>query len=284
MAHLLKGAPAAAAVKAQTKERADRLKAAGITAALAVLEFGERPDNAAYLRGIAKNAEACGVALRHLTEPEDASQAQAEAALEALNRDPSVHGILLMRPLPKQLDEARLCSRLAPEKDVDCATDLSLAGVFEGKDLGFAPCTAQAVMEILRFYGAELAGRDCVIVGRSLVVGRPLSMLLLQENATVTLCHSKTKDLPALTRRADIVVAALGKAKALGPEHFGQDQILVDVGIHRLPDGSLCGDIDFAAAEPKAQAITPVPGGVGAVTTAVLLSHVVKAAEAQQKN
>ena len=283
MEHILKGAPAAAAIKAKLSEEAGRLAAGGITPALAVLEFGERPDNAAYLRGIRKNAEACGVVLRHVTQPEDASQEAAEKALEALNQDPSVHGILLLRPLPKQLNEARLCSRLAAEKDVDCATDLSLAGVFEGKELGFAPCTAQAVMEILSFYGADPAGKDCVIVGRSLVVGRPLSMLLLKQNATVTLCHSRTKDLPAMTRRADIVVAALGKAKALGAEHFSKDQILIDVGIHRLEDGSLCGDID-PAAEAKAKAVTPVPGGVGAVTTAVLLSHVVQAAAKQQNN
>ena len=279
MEHLFKGAPAAAAVKAQTKEKAEALLARGITPTLAVLEFGERADNAAYLRGIRKNAEACGVTLRHLTKPETLSQAEAEEAVLALNRDGAVHGILLMRPLPAGLDEARLCGLLAPEKDVDCATDLSLAGVFAGKALGFAPCTAQAVVELLKFYGVPLAGANCVIVGRSLVVGRPLALLLLQENATVTVCHSRTKDLAALTRRADIVVAALGKAKALGAEHFSEDQILIDVGIHRLEDGTLCGDLDFAAAEPKARAVTPVPGGVGAVTTAVLLSHVVRAAE-----
>ena len=279
MEHILKGAPVAAAIKARTKEQADALAARGILPTLAVLEIGERADNAAYLRGIRKNAGSCGIEVRHVTLPEDVSQAGAEEALKALNEDASVHGILLLRPLPKQIDEAALCGMIAPEKDADCATDLSLAGVFAGKKLGFAPCTAQAVMEILKFYGAELAGARCTVVGRSLVVGRPLAMLLLHENATVTLCHSKTKDLPAVTRSADIVVAALGKAKALGGEHFGENQILIDVGIHRLEDGTLCGDIDFAAAEPKAAAITPVPGGVGAVTTAVLLSHVAQAAE-----
>ena len=279
MEHILKGAPVAAAIKARTKEQADALAARGILPTLAVLEIGERADNAAYLRGIRKNAGSCGIEVRHLTLPEDVSQAGAEEALKALNEDASVHGILLLRPLPKQIDEAALCGMIAPEKDADCATDLSLAGVFAGKKLGFAPCTAQAVMEILKFYGAELAGARCAVVGRSLVVGRPLAMLLLHENATVTLCHSKTKDLPAVTRSADIVVAALGKAEALGGEHFGENQILIDVGIHRLEDGTLCGDIDFAAAEPKAAAITPVPGGVGAVTSAVLLSHVAQAAE-----
>ena len=279
MEHILKGAPVAAAIKARTKEQADALAARGVTPTLAVLEIGERADNAAYLRGIRKNAGSCGIEVRHVTLPEDVSQAEAEEALKALNEDASVHGILLLRPLPKQIDEAALCGMIAPEKDADCATDLSLAGVFAGKKLGFAPCTAQAVMEILKFYGAELAGARCAVVGRSLVVGRPLAMLLLHENATVTLCHSKTKDLPALARGADIVVAALGKAKALNGEYFGENQILIDVGIHRLEDGTLCGDIDFAAAEPKAAAITPVPGGVGAVTTAVLLSHVAQAAE-----
>ena len=278
MEHILKGAPVAAAIKARTKEQADALAARGIFPTLAVLEVGERADNAAYLRGIQKNAGSCGIEVRHVTLPEDASQNEAEAVLQSLNTDASVHGILLLRPLPKQIDEAALCGMIAPEKDADCATDLSLAGVFAGKKLGFAPCTAQAVVEILKFYGAELAGARCAVVGRSLVVGRPLAMLLLNENATVTLCHSKTKDLPAATRGADIVVAALGKAKALGGEHFGENQILIDVGIHRTEEGTLCGDVDFAAAEPKAAAITPVPGGVGAVTTAVLLSHVAQAA------
>ena len=278
MEHILIGAPVAAAIKARTKEQADALAVRGIFPTLAVLEVGERADNAAYLRGIQKNAGSCGIEVRHVTLPEDASQNEAEAVLQSLNADVSIHGILLLRPLPKQIDEAALCGMIAPEKDADCATDLSLAGVFAGKKLGFAPCTAQAVVEILKLYGAELAGARCAVVGRSLVVGRPLAMLLLNENATVTLCHSKTKDLPAATRGADIVVAALGKAKALGGEHFGENQILIDVGIHRTEEGTLCGDVDFAAAEPKAAAITPVPGGVGAVTTAVLLSHVAQAA------
>ena len=278
MDHILKGAPVAAAIKERTKQKAEELSARGILPTLAVLEVGERADNAAYLRGIQKNAETCGIRLQHITLPEESTQEAVLDALGRLNEDPNVHGILMLRPLPKQLEEATLCAAIRPEKDVDAATDLSLAGVFAGKKLGFAPCTAQAVMEILKFYGAELSGARCAVVGRSLVVGRPLAMLLLAENATVTLCHSKTKDLPAMTREADIVVAAIGKAKALGGEHFREGQILLDVGIHRLEDGTLCGDIDFAAAEVKAAAITPVPGGVGAVTTAVLLSHVTEAA------
>ena len=283
MDHILKGAPVAAAIKARTKDQADRLAARGIGPTLTVLEVGGRADNAAYLRGITKNAEACGITLRPLSFPETVSQAEMLAALEAVNGDLSVHGILLLRPLPEQLDEAALCAAIRPEKDVDAATDLSLAGVFSGKALGFAPCTAQAVMEILKFWEVPLSGLRCAVVGRSLVVGRPLAMLLLGENATVTICHSKTKDLPAVTREADLVVAALGKARALDGRYFSENQILIDVGIHRLEDGSLSGDIDFAAAEPKAQAITPVPGGVGAVTTAVLLSHVVQAAEKNNK-
>ena len=281
MEHLLKGAPVAAAIRERTAKEANRLKEAGIVPVIAVLELGERADNAAYLKGIQKNAGLCDISLRHMRLPETASYAQTEEALEALNRDPAVHGILILRPLPPQIDEAKLCSRIVPEKDVDCATDLSLAGVFEGKALGFAPCTAQAVMEILRFYEVPLSGKKCTVVGRSLVVGRPLAMMLLAENATVTVCHSKTKDLPAITRASDLVVAAIGKAAALGANCFAEGQVLIDVGIHRLLDGSLSGDIDFAAAEPLVEAITPVPGGVGAVTTAVLLAHVVQAASRQ---
>ena len=180
--------------------------------------------------------------------------------------------------MPAQLEEDALCQAITPEKDVDCATDLSLAGVFAGKSLGFPPATPRAVMELLRYYQISLAGKKAVVLGRSLVVGRPLAMLLLQEHATVSICHSKTEDLTVYTRQADIIVAAMGKAKAVGAELLGQDQIIIDVGIHRSEDGSLCGDVDFAAAEPLAAAITPVPGGVGAVTTALLLQQVIEAA------
>ena len=279
MEHLLKGAPVAAAIRERARSASDRLASRGITVTLAVLEIGERLDNAAYVRGIQKNAGLCGVSLRHVTLPEDIPQEAAREAVEALSRDEAVHGILLLRPLPKHLDEAALCGLVCPDKDVDCATDLSLSGVFSGKKLGFAPCTAQAVIEILKYYGAAFSGARCAVVGRSLVVGRPLAMLLLEENATVTLCHSRTKDLAAVTREADIVVAAMGRAKALDGRYFREGQILIDVGIHRLEDGSLCGDIDFAQAETAAAAITPVPGGVGAVTTAVMLEHVTQAAE-----
>lgn len=273
----MKGAPVAGAIRARTREEVSALRQEGRVPCLAVLELGERQDNAAYLRGICRQAEEDGLIVRHILLLEEANQTEVLAAVRELNQDDSVHGILLMRPLPGDLNEQALCDEIAPEKDVDGAGARSLAGVFGGFSGSFSPCTAQAVMEILHYYGVDPEGLDCVLVGRSLVVGRPLAMLLLKENATVTLCHSRTKNLPEITKNASLVVAALGKACALGKEHFTRDQILVDVGIHATEAG-LKGDIDFEAAEPSCRAITPVPGGVGAVTTAVLLSHVAESA------
>lgn len=277
MALLLSGGPVAAAIRERSKKQADILGQAGITPCLALVCVGERPDALSYAGSLTKNASNSGVSARLEALPESISQGEAAARLRLLNQDPAVHGILLLRPLPSHLDENALCQLIAPEKDVDCATDLSLAGVFTDKALGFPPATPRAVMEILHHYNIPLKGKKAVVLGRSLVVGRPLAMMLMGENATVTLCHSQTEDLTVYTRQADIIVAALGKARALGADKLGRQQILIDVGIHRTEEG-LCGDIDFAQAEPLAAAITPVPGGVGAVTTAVLLQQVVEAA------
>ena len=278
MAQLLSGAPVAAAIRERSKTEAENLRRQGISPCLAVLRIGERPDTASYARSLVNNAPKSGVEARLIELPESLGQGEALARIRSLNQDGTVHGILLLRPLPAHLEEDALCQAIAPEKDVDCATDLSLAGVFAGKTLGFPPATPRAVMELLRYYQIPLAGKKAVVLGRSLVVGRPLAMLLLQAHATVSICHSKTEDLAAYTRQADIIVAAMGKARAVGAELLGQDQIIIDVGIHRSEDGSLCGDVDFAAAEPLAAAITPVPGGVGAVTTALLLQQVIEAA------
>ena len=246
--------------------------------------MGEREDDLVYERNAVKRCEKTGVAVKIAALPADVDSDTFFTALEDLNRNDSVHGILLLRPLPGNLDEEKARTMLSPDKDVDGCTDISLAGVFTGTDRGFPPCTAQAVLEILRFYGVELRGKRAVIVGRSLVIGRPVSMLLLREDATVTLCHSRTGDLPAITRQADIVVAASGRMESLGKEHLCAGQTVIDVGIGWNEEKQkLCGDVNFEEAETIADAITPVPGGVGGVTTAVLCKHVVEAAMKRKK-
>ena len=280
MAELLKGAPVAAALQEKTAAAAAALRERGVIPTLAVLRVGQRPDDISYEKGAAKRCDAAGVALRSVVLPEDVTQTAFMDALNALNRDDTVHGILLMRPLPGHLDEEAARRALLPEKDVDGLTDGSLAGVFTGSGQGFAPCTAQAVVEILNHYHIPLAGARAVIAGRSLVVGRPAAMLLMARGATVTVCHSGTKDLSAVTKEADIVVAAIGKKGFFGAEHVAPGQTVIDVGIHfDEATGKMCGDVRTDEAEPIVSAITPVPGGVGAVTTAVLVSHVVEAAQ-----
>ncbi len=280
MATILKGAPVAEALTAKTAELSAALREKGVTPTLAILRVGERPEDLSYERGALKRCAAAGVEVRSVVLPPDVSQGAFMQALETLNRDDAVHGILMMRPLPAPLDNEAARKALLPAKDVDGVTDGSLAGVFTGGGEGFAPCTAQAVVELLKFYGVPLKGAHAVVAGRSLVVGRPAAMLLMAEGATVTICHSGTKDLAAQTRRGDIVVAAIGKMGFLGAEHFGPRATVVDVGIHMDPTiGKLRGDVRFDEAEPVVSAITPVPGGLGAVTTAVLVSHVAQAAE-----
>ena len=278
MAEILFGAPVAAAIRERSKTESDALRAAGIVPCLAVVRIGDRPDTASYAAGLEKGAPKSGVEIRRIELPETVPQEEAVRILDDLGRDPSVHGILLLSPLPKHLDADLLRNRIAPEKDADCASDLSLAGVFSKNGTGPAPATARAVMEILKFYGIAVEGKRAAVIGRSQVVGRPLAMLLLRGNATVTICHSRTPDLGAVLREADIVVAALGRPEAIGAAVLGEGQVIVDVGIHRKEDGHLCGDVDQAEAAPLARAITPVPGGVGAVTSAVLLRQVVESA------
>ena len=280
MAEIMKGAPVAEALTAATAEAAAALKVRGVTPTLAILRVGERPEDLSYERGALKRCAAAGVEVRGVLLPPEVSQGDLMDTLQALNEDSSIHGILMMRPLPAPLDNEAARRALLPAKDVDGITDGSLAGVFTGSGEGFAPCTAQAVVELLKFYDIPLRGARAVVVGRSLVVGRPAAMLLMAEGATVTICHSGTRDLASMTRQGDIVVAAAGRMGYFGPEHFGPGAAVVDVGIHMDPAlGKLRGDVRFDEAERSVAAITPVPGGLGAVTTAVLVRHVVQAAE-----
>lgn len=280
MAELLKGKPVADAMIAQMRERAEALKAKGIAPTICVVRVGERADDLSYEKGVIKRCEQVGVTLRQVILPETVTQAAFEEAFEAVNRDPLVHGILLFRPLPKTLDSERIRKLFDPNKDVDGWTDGSLAGVYANTDLGFAPCTAQAVIELLRYYRVDPKGKRAVVIGRSLVIGRPVSMLLMHANATVTTCHTRTVDVPAIAREADILVCAAGVMKSVTEEFVNPDQIVVDVGIHwDEAKGGLSGDVDFDRVSPVVRAITPVPGGVGGITTCVLLDHVLKAAE-----
>ena len=278
MATILKGVPVVAAMNEHNAALCAQLKTAGITPTLAVVRVGEREDDLAYERGVMTRCGKVGVAVRQYVLPADAAQDALLQVIDEINTDDSIHGCLLFRPLPKQFDDRTVRAALRPEKDIDGITDASLAGVFTNTDLGYAPCTAQACLEILKYYNVPLSGKRAVVVGRSLVVGKPAAMMLDRENATVTLCNSRTQDLPALCRQADVVVVAMGKMGAVGADCLREGQAVVDVGIHVNAEGKLCGDVQFAAAEPVVAAITPVPGGVGTVTTSVLVGHVVQAA------
>lgn len=279
MAEILKGKPVADAMIARMQKTAEALKARGVEPTLCVVRVGERADDLAYEKGVIKRCSEVGVTLRQLVLPADVTQDAFETAFETVNKDPAVHGILLFRPLPKALDSERIRRLFDPKKDVDGWTDGSLAGVYANTDLGFAPCTAQAVIELLRFYGIDPKGKRATVIGRSLVIGRPVSMLLMHANATVTTCHTRTVDVPAIARQADILVCAAGVMRSVTPEFTNPDQIIVDVGIHFDEEtGKLCGDVDFDRVAPVVKAITPVPGGVGGITTCVLLDHVLKAA------
>ena len=279
MAIILKGAPVVTAMNRETAARCQALIQQGVRPALAVVRVGAREDDLSYETGVIRRCEKVGVAVRRFLLPEDAPQAALEEVIARVNRDPALHGCLLFRPLPRHMDEAAVRAALCPAKDVDGVTDASLAGVFANTGAGFAPCTAQACLEILRHYQVPLSGARVTVVGRSLVVGKPAAMLLDRENATVTMCNSRTKNLPAVCREADVLVVAMGRRTAIGAECLRPGQIVVDVGIHVDAEGRLSGDVDFAAAEPVVEAITPVPGGVGTVTTSVLVRHVVEAAE-----
>ncbi len=275
---VLSGKDVVNALNAVYKKRVVELQQQGISPTLAVVRIGQREDDIAYEKGIKKRFENVGASVRITTLDQDVSQRGLVDTIDALNNDSRVHGILLFRPLPSQIDEEAIKVLIAPEKDVDCMGYINMARLFAGNTgaygtQGFAPCTAKAVMEMLEHYNIDVSGKRVTIVGRSLVVGKPLAMLMLAKNATVTVCHTKTADLAAECKRADILVACAGKARMISAEFVHPDQIVVDVGINMV-DGKLCGDVDYEAVSEIVEAITPVPGGVGTVTTSVLLGHV----------
>lgn len=273
---LIKGAPVSAKIKEEVGAMLEKIN--GPAPKLAIVRVGENPDDMSYERGAVKKMDAFGLRSQCYTFPADITDEDFKKEFTAINEDTDVSGILLLRPLPKQICEKDIEAMIDPEKDLDGISPVNIAKVFSGDSTGFAPCTPEAVIEVLKAYNIPMEGKRAVIVGRSMVVGRPLSMLLLKENATVTICHTRTKDLTETCKQAEILVAAAGKAKMLDDSYVGENTTVIDVGINVDENGKLCGDVAADTLEGKSGNLTPVPGGVGAVTTAVLAKHLVQAA------
>ena len=279
MAKQFLGKEVVAAVNSRIMADVAALKEKGVTPTLGIVRVGERGDDLSYERGAVKRCETLGVAYEKFLLPADCTQEDLMAVIDQVNKNDAIHGVLIFRPLPKHLDEAAVIKALDPEKDVDGITDGSMVGVFAGTNQGFPPCTPQACMEILDYYNVDCTGKKAVVVGRSLVVGKPAAMMLIKKNATVTVCHTRTVDMPSVVKEADIVIVAAGRAGVVDASYVREGQIVIDVGINVNAEGKLCGDVDYASVEPIVEAITPVPGGVGSVTTSVLIGHVVEAAK-----
>lgn len=281
MAEILSGKDVAGAMSGRIKSEVNRLKNLGITPTLGIIRVGENESDLSYERGAVKRAEALGVEYKKYILPQDVSQEELLNVIDKVNNDDGIHGVLLFRPLPPHIDSAVIENALKPEKDIDCMTDMSLCGVFTGKDIGYPPCTPEACIEILDHYNISCEGKNVVVIGRSLVVGKPVSMMLVKKNATVTICHTKTKNMKTIAKAADILIVAAGRAGIVNKDYVSRGQIVIDVGINVDENQKLCGDVDYTSVEPIVSAITPVPGGVGSVTTSVLISHVVQAAGKQ---
>lgn len=279
----LRGKVVADKIKEGLSKDIEELKTKGINPTIAVVRVGENDSDISYERAIVKASEAIGLLVRLVTLKESTTTEELEAELVKLNNDKEVHGILMFRPLPKHIDQDRMQNIIVAEKDVDAMNPINLEKIFEGDPTGLEPATPRAAVEMIKGHGYELEGKDVVVINRSMVVGKPLSMMLLQENATVTICHSRTKDLKAHTKRADIVVTALGRPAMLDKSYFTEDSIVIDVGVGTTADGKLSGDVNFDDVKDFVAAITPVPRGVGSITTTILLSQVVKACKNQNK-
>lgn len=283
-AEILYGKTAAERIESRIRCETRELRGRGVVPCLAVVRVGEDAGGTAYVNSIVRRFEPLGIAVRLCELSENASQETLVNIILTLNADETIHGILLLLPLPDGLGANAACAAIAPEKDVDGVSGASMAKVYSGQGIGFVPCTAQAVMELLKSYDIELSGKRVVILGRSLVIGRPLALLMTQADATVTLCHTKTANLPELCRRADIVVAAVGRAELFGREYFSDGQTVIDVGTSwSETKQKTVGDVKFEDVLPIVARLTPASGGVGAVTTAVLASHVLESAE-NEKN
>ncbi len=281
MTQILNAKPVVQAMKENLRQEVAALQAEGKAPTLGIIRVGSRADDVYYENNIIKNCETVGIATKTYPLDLNISMEEFTAVMTQVNDDPSVHGIMLFRPLPPQLDEEVIKHLISADKDIDCMSPLNLEKVFEGDMSGLLPCTPAAVMAILRHYDIELKGANAVVMGRSLVVGKPLSMMLLQDNATVTICHSRTRNLPEVAKNADIVIAAMGRARMIDDNYVAENSIVIDVGINDAGDGKICGDVDYDAVVDKVKAITPVPGGVGSVTTTILLNNLVRACKSQ---
>ncbi len=279
MAEIISGKAVAAHLEEELVRRVHLLKEKGKQPCLSVIRVGNKPGDLSYEKGALLRCEKTGIHCRTYHLEDDAGQDELISLIHSLNRDSSVHGVLLLRPLPKGMDEQAVVNELCPEKDVDGMTDLSMSGLLTGNGRGYAPCTAQAAMACLDYHGVDCCGKRAVVIGRSLVFGKPAALLLTDRNATVTLCHTKTRDLPSIARQADILMVAAGHPGTVGAECTAPRQIVIDVGINMGPDHKLCGDVAYDEVQDIVSAITPVPGGVGAVTTTILALHVIEACE-----
>lgn len=279
---ILKGADVVSAMNAAMKE--ELLTHSGPVPKLAVVRIGEKPDDLSYERGAKKRMETIGIQMESFVFPETITNERFQKEFDRINQDPSLDGILLLRPLPPHLDEKAIENRIQPEKDVDSISPFNLSKVFAGDDTGFAPCTAEAVLCMLDYADIPLEGKRVTIIGRSMVVGRPLSMLFLKRNATVTICHTKTVNLKEACQSAEILAVCAGKPNMLPGSYVGKGAVILDVGIHVDENGRLCGDVDFNSLPDTVSYVTPVPGGVGTVTTSVLAKHVILAAKRKQQS
>lgn len=275
----LTGKEVAAALSAEIALEVEELKEEQIEPCLALLRVGESEDDKAYERSILTRCEKLGVKVEPFLFSTEVSEAELIDCIESINNNKKIHGCLIFRPLPKHIDDERVCETLLAEKDVDGITSASMAAIYAGNSNGFAPCTAQACIEVLDHYGIELQGKRVAVIGRSFVIGKPVAMLLLERNATLKICHTRTVDLAAECRNAEILIAAAGKAGIVDGSFVSEGQIVIDVGINVDESGNLCGDVKTAEVAPLVAAYTPVPGGVGTVTTTVLIKHVVAAAQ-----
>ena len=279
---LLKGKPAADKINERTAVMAQELLSKDVVPTLAILRVGNNPSDIAYEESAVKKAKSLGIRVEKYVMDAKSTEGDVLDVMKVINDDENIHGVLMFRPLPKGMDEERVRNHLSVVKDVDGITDVALGGLFTGNMRVFPPCTAEAAMTILKYYGVELAGKKAVVIGRSLVVGKPVAMMLMSENATVTVCHSRTpkEDLQAACLDADIIICATGRLNTLTADCVNGKQVVIDVGINFDEEGKMCGDADFEAVKENVKAITPVPGGVGGVTTALLMHHTVAAAKA----
>lgn len=279
MAQILKGKEVVDAVNERLRAETSILKEKGVIPTLGIIRVGAKVEDISYEKGAIKCAESIGVDVKKYLFKEDITQDQLLNVIAAINLDLTVHGVILFRPLPDHVDDNTIRKALLASKDVDGITDQSMAGIYTGTDLGYPPCTPRACIEILDHYGIDITGKKVAVIGRSLVVGRPAAMMVLGKNGTPVICHTKTENMKDICKSADVLIVSAGQAKTIGPEYLNANQVVIDVGINMNDEGKLCGDVDFDAAQNIVKAITPVPGGVGRVTTSLLMMHVIDAAK-----